>query len=112
MMHLAGEVTRDVADHDHGDDPGEDGGERMALSYRAGRPWLWCPRRNGGRAWRLGRRLRSRRELRQIGEQLAQVVPGPGTQRQPGPFIELLLREPAGLEVLTELGDRAIPVGV
>ena len=62
--------------------------------------------------YRCGRHAHPRLALRQVGEQLAEFAPGAGLQRPSGPVFELLLREPPGLEVLAQLGDRAVAVGV
>ena len=52
------------------------------------------------------------RPPRQVGEQSGQVTPGAGAQGPPRPVIELVLGEPPGLEVIAQLGDRLVALGV
>jgi len=49
---------------------------------------------------------------RQVGEQSAEVGPGASLQRAPGPVVELVEGEPSGLEVLAQLADRVVALGV
>jgi AcrR family transcriptional regulator len=55
---------------------------------------------------------RGRRLARQVGEQLGQVAGGAGPQGPAGPLLELAGGNAAGLEVLAQLGDGPVAVGV
>ena len=70
---------------------------------RPGRPWPGPDRRRG---------LIGRAGAGQIGEEPAQLLAGGGPQRPRGAVVELLLGEPSGLEVLAQLADGQIAVGV
>ena len=48
----------------------------------------------------------------QIGQQFPELTPGPGGQRLPGSLVELFGRQPARLEMLTQVGQDRITVGV
>jgi AcrR family transcriptional regulator len=65
--------------------------------------------RHGGlrRAPGQGRRL-----ARQVGEQRGQVARGTGLQRQVHPLFVLVGGEPSGLEVLAQLGEGPVAVGI
>jgi hypothetical protein len=76
------------------------------LRHRAGQRSAVCGPVPGTHP-RLGRR-----GARQVGEQPREVAPGAGLQRESRAVVELLLRQPPGLEVLTQLGDRLVAVGI
>src|SRR6516164_6744619 len=99
---MAEHFAEHVADDGHRDDAGDDDGRRRYAARAA----------HSAGVYRRGRHARPRLTLRQVGEQLAELAPGAGLQRPSGPVFELLLREPPGLEVLAQLGGRAITVGV
>jgi len=71
--------------------------------------------RQGGRGARGHARhgaAHGRRLARQVGEQLGQVAGGPGPQGPAGPLLELVGGDAPGLEMLAQLGDGPVAVGV
>ena len=101
-------VAEQAAEHDRDDGEGDDDAR-----YRQAAPGPHGVRAERGVRHRPGgRRSERRAPARQVGEQPGEVGPGPRLKRAPGPVVELVLREPPGLEVLAQLGDRLIPLGV
>jgi P-type Cu+ transporter len=101
-------VAEQAAEHDRGDGEGDDDAR-----HRQAAPGPHGVRAERGVRHRPGGRRNERRApARQVGEQPGEVGPGPRLERAPGPVVELVLREPSGLEVLAQLGDRLIALGV
>jgi AcrR family transcriptional regulator len=101
----ADEAAQDEDGHDHQGDHREAAGpgERSAGGRKRGPGSRGQARSGAGR----GRRL-----ARQVGEQLGQVADGAGAQGPAGPLLELVGGDPARLEVLAQLGDGPVAVGV
>jgi Cu+-exporting ATPase len=101
-------VAEQAAEHDRGDTEGDDDAR-----HRQAAPGPHGVRAERGVRHRPGGWRNERRALaRQVGEQPGEVGPGSRLKRAPGPVVELVLREPSGLEVLAQLGDRLIALGV
>jgi Cu+-exporting ATPase len=101
-------VAEQAAEHDRGDGEGDDDAR-----HRQAAPGPHGVRAERGVRHRPGGRRNERcAPARQVGEQPGEVGPGPRLKRAPGPVVELVLREPSGLEVLAQLGDRLIALGV
>jgi AcrR family transcriptional regulator len=101
----ADEAAQDEDGHDHQGDHREAAGpgERSAGGRKRGPGSRGQARSGAGRGGRLAR---------QVGEQLGQVADGAGAQGPAGPLLELVGGDPARLEVLTQLGDGPVAVGV
>jgi hypothetical protein len=101
-----GVAAEEAAQHDGGQD--HDGHHR----YEAEPGGRGAGGRQGGPGGPRGGTGHRRRLAWQVGEQLGQVAGGPGLQGQAHPLLVLIDGEPPGLEVLAQLGDGPVAVGI